>query len=188
MIRCKVTSNVDSFLKFVNKMDETISEPIEAAAKSFLIEAFEIVLTNTPADTGQLMSNWHVYKHGGLHGFSAGGISAPHERHDLSGRLATQQTAKASHISVLTAELEALNIRLFDENHHQVTIGLSNATPYASRLDSGGYNPKPPLVNLTAQGYSIQAPSGIVQVSIDAIAGSLNIEDFGQFLDVGGSV
>ena len=48
-----------------------------------------------------------------------------------------------------------------------------------------GYTPpNPPLVNLTADGYSIQAPNGIITVSLRAVKAG---NDFTQFVGVRGA-
>lgn len=185
MIRVKVTSNVDAFLKSIDTLSDDVSAIVEAEAKNFLLSVFEIVLENSPADTGSFIQNWHVYKHGGLRGYTPMPLNPPHEREDMAGRQATHAAATVSHMAVLTAELEALNIALFDSEHHQVTIGISNASPYADVLDQGLYNPKPPLINVTPAGYSVQAPNGIVQVSISRAESE---STFGQLLRIGGSV
>jgi len=188
MIRVKTTSNIKQFNAFMKNLPQTLDDAAEAVAKSLLLSSFEIVLSNSPADTGQFIKNWHVYKHGGLRGFTPGGSSPKHDRYDAAGRAATQAATATTHMAVLEAELASLDLKFFSGAVQQVTIGLSNATPYGDILDQGGYTPKMPLVNVTASGYSVQAPNGIVQVSISEARNTMGSGDFGQFLNVGGSV
>lgn len=190
MARVKITSNLSKFRASVENMGTYMNDIAESAAKSLLLSSFEIVLSNSPADTGQFISNWHVYKQGGLRGFdSNGGISSPHERYDYAGRLSTHDNAVLQHMGVIEAEVRALNLNLLDSDaKQQVTIGVSNSTPYANVLDKGTHPYELPLVNLTAGGYSIQAPSGIVQISISEASASAGTMNFGQILNVGGSI
>lgn len=159
------------------------------AVHSFVLSSFEVILDNTPVDTGQMLQNWHVYKHGGLRGYTplAGYNMLRHDRYDFAGRMETKASAMTEHMAVLEAELRSMNIDFFAEGRKQVTVGLSNATPYGDMLDQGLYNPQPPLVNLTESGYSIQAPSGIIMVSMTALESGVAGEGFGQLLRVGGS-
>lgn len=189
MLRVKVTSNIDKFMKqFRDAVDET-REYANAVVHNFMLASFEVVLNNTPVDTGQMMLNWHVYKHGGLRGFSPlpDYKDQRHSRQDYAGRMMRKSEVKGEQSAVLEAELRSLNVNFFEKGRRQVTVGLSNATPYGDMLDQGLYNPIPPLINLTASGYSIQAPYGIVAVSITAIRNDLG-GDLGQFLNIGGSV
>lgn len=187
-MRISVTSNIDKFRKNFDKAIQDRKELMNKAVYSFMLSAFEVVLENTPVDTAQFLKNWHVYKHGGQRGYTplAGYKELRHGRYDYAGRMETKAEAVPEHMAVIESELLATGVDFFAEGRHRVTVGLSNKTPYGEMLDQGLYAPMPPLVNLTPAGYSIQAPYGIIDVSMSTIEMGMS-DKFGQFMTVGGA-
>jgi len=187
-MRVSVTSNIDKFKKTFDKAVQRKKAMLNKTVYSVMLSAFEVILDNSPVDTSQFLRNWHVYKHGGQRGYTPlpGYEELRHERYDYAGRMETKAEAMPEHMAVIEAELMATGLDFFAKGRKQVTVGLSNKTPYGEVLDQGLYLPKPPLVNVTPDGYSIQAPYGIIEVSMSTI--SMDMPDkFGQFLTVGGA-
>jgi hypothetical protein len=187
-MRVSVTSNIDKFRKNFDKAIQRKKATMNKAVYSIVLSAFEVILDNSPVDSSQFLQNWHVYKHGGQRGYTPliDYEMQRHERYDYSGRMETKALAMPEHMAVIESELMSMGLDFFAKGRKQVTVGLSNKTPYGDMLNEGLYEPIPPLVNLTSSGYSIQAPYGIIDVSMSTVAMDMP-DKFGQFLSVGGA-
>lgn len=188
-MRIKVTSNIKKFERaFQGQVETALRKYTDAVVKSFLLSAFELILDGTPVDTGALLLNWKVYKHGGLRRDIVSSPYRRHDRYDMEGRMATKRALLPKQMELLKHELLSLNTELFTEGRYQTTIGLQNPTPvYAEMLDKGQYVAFPPYVNLTPDGFSVQAPQGIINVSVKKIQSGANNEYFSQFIGIGGN-
>ena len=91
--------------------------------------------------------------------------------------------AAREQLLAIAAEMRTANIDFFKEGRSRITVGIRNAAPYMEVVDEGLFRAKAPLVNVTPDGYSIQAPQGIVDVSFREIKGN-NL--FNQFVGVRG--
>lgn len=184
--RISVTSNIAKMNEKFERMVESKKRKLNEAVIDYIIASFEIALGNTPADTGQLMSNWKFYVTRGSESFEAlpGYEGKKHARDDLQGRLMQAEISRIEQLAIISQDLRSRNIDFFPEGRTRVTVGIKNATPYFDKLDKGKYKAIPPLVNLTHDGFSVQAPRGIVSVSLRTMRGE---NDFKQFMNVRGA-
>lgn len=183
--RISITSNPKKLQRQVGELIEAKKRQLNIDLVNYVLASFDVVLQNTPANTGQLMSNWKFYITRGRNGFEPlpGYKEKRHSRHDLSGRLAMKDIAAREQLLAIAAEMRASNIDFFKEGRSRITVGIRNAAPYMEVVDEGLFRAKAPLVNVTPDGYSIQAPQGIVDVSFREIK-SNNL--FNQFVGVRG--
>lgn len=183
--RISITSNPKKLQRQVGELIEAKKRQLNIDLVNYVLASFDVALQNTPADTGQLMSNWKFYITRGRNGFEPlpGYNEKRHNRYDLSGRLAMKDIAAREQLLAIAAEMRASNIDFFKEGRSRITVGIRNAAPYMEVVDEGLFRAKAPLVNVTPSGYSIQAPQGIVNVSFREIK-SNNL--FNQFVGVRG--
>lgn len=183
--RISITSNPKKLQRQVGELIEAKKRQLNIDLVNYVLASFDVVLQNTPADTGQLMSNWKFYITRGRNSFEPlpDYKARRNNRYDSSGRLAMKDIAAREQLAVIAAEMKAANIDFFKEGRSRITVGIRNAAPYMEVVDEGLFTAKPPLVNVTPGGYSIQAPQGIVNVSFREIKGN-NL--FNQFVGVRG--
>lgn len=184
--RISITSNPQKLRDDLDMLLKGKKEKLNEAVIQYVMASFELTLANTPADTGQLMSNWRFYITRGSAPFQemAGYESRRHDRYDFAGRTIQQDISRREQMALIQQEMRASGIDFFKEGRKRITVGIRNAAPYFNMLDEGLYTPNPPLVNLTADGYSIQAPNGIITVSLRAVKAG---NDFTQFVGVRGA-
>lgn len=183
--RISITSNPKKLQRQVGELIESKKRQLNIALVDYVLASFDVALQNTPADTGQLMSNWKFYITRGTAGFEPlpGYESKRHNRYDLSGRLAMADIAAREQMAVIAAEMRTANVDFFKEGRSRITVGIRNAAPYFGVIDEGGYMPRAPLVNVTPDGYSVQAPQGVVNISFREIKSN---NTFSQFVGVRG--
>ncbi|NLE06830.1 MAG: hypothetical protein GX638_18790 [Crenarchaeota archaeon] len=183
--RISITSNPKKLQRQVGELIEAKKRQLNIDLVNYVLASFDVVLQNTPADTGQLMSNWKFYITRGRNSFEPlpDYKARRNNRYDSSGRLAMKDIAAREQLAVIAAEMKAANIDFFKEGRSRITVGIRNAAPYMEVVDEGLFRAKAPLVNVTPGGYSIQAPQGIVNVSFREIKGN-NL--FNQFVGVRG--
>lgn len=183
--RISITSNPKKLQRQVGELIEAKKRQLNIDLVNYVLASFDVALQNTPADTGQLMSNWKFYITRGRDSFEPlpGDKEKRHNRYDPSGRLAMKDIAAREQLLAIAAEMRASNIDFFKEGRSRITVGIRNAAPYMEVVDEGLFMAKAPLVNVTPSGYSIQAPQGIVNVSFREIK-SNNL--FNQFVGVRG--
>ena len=97
------------------------------------------IILRTPVDTGQARWNWQA------------SISNP-----ATGKLSGNDKSGAKRIS---------EVSVTSANAPGNIFFLTNNMPYINKLEYGGY-PSPSSTGKTASGYSTQAPSGMVRVTI----------------------
>lgn len=188
--RISITNNP---LKFEKQMQEKLKKVVAAKKKAmndalveYIVNSFEVILSNTPGDTGQLMSNWNFYVTRGkvpfvpLPGYS----SKRHRRDDLTGRMVQAEISRREQLEKIKHELNLMSPNFFEEGRRRITVGIRNAAPYFSTVDEGKYSAYSPLVNTTPDGYSIQSPRGIIDISLTTIKG---MNGFKQHVGVRGA-
>lgn len=119
---------------------------VKAVVRKIAFELFRKAILKTPVDTGRARANWGV-------AIGAPNIGSPTDAVDQSGTAALTSAAQG-----------------VQSWQGQGSIFMTNNLPYIGRLEYGGY-PSPPKVatGKTAGGFSIQAPNGMVRISMDEI-------------------
>jgi hypothetical protein len=119
-----------------------VKEDMASVSRQGAIALFTDIIMQTPVDQGRLRANWNC------------SLSAPDEGTSLAWDDSGSYT-----ISKMTSSVLAMSVK--------DTVYLTNALPYAATVEYGLY-PNPPKrpTGKTAGGYSIQAPAGMVRVSV----------------------
>jgi hypothetical protein len=125
--------------KFADKVDKSVPDTIRAIA----LDVFESIIDDTPVDKGTARGNWQT------------SIGSP-----KSGAIA--RTGASGAIS----ELKSVLPNFGNDN----TIYLTNNLPYIYTLEYGGYGRGPGATGKTnSEGYSVQAPEGMVRKNVARI-------------------
>lgn len=121
----------------LNNFCEKNKVAIKEVRKNYAFALYSSIVKKTPVDTGRARSNWNV------------SVGSP----DLS---TTEDTRKKP----------KLKDKMPDPNGDE-SIFISNNLPYITKLEYGGY-PNPPKKGSgkTVNGYSKQAPEGMVGVTL----------------------
>ena len=127
--------------KFAEKANMSVGKTIRGSA----IVLFKGIIKMSPVDTGRFRANWMV------------GMKVPSEE-------TTESTDK-------TGGTTAMNMAQYiNAQKDSYEFTMANNLPYAHLLEYGGYNPNlvGPQQNTskTVNGYSRQAPNGMVRVSV----------------------
>ena len=127
--------------KFAEKANMSVGKAIRGAS----IALFRNVIKMSPVDTGRFRANWMV------------GMKVPSEE-------TTESTDK-------TGGTTAMNMAQYiNAQKESYEFTLANNLPYAHMLEYGGYNPNlvgpQQATSKTVNGYSRQAPNGMVRVSV----------------------
>lgn len=130
---------MSNFSLDVSKFVDKATKNAEAKIRAVCLELYSGISYLTPVDTGRAKNNWFT---------SIGSAST-------ETTTATDPTG-AQGIARSQADIKAAPGNIFY---------ISNNLPYISKLEFGGYPPGPKIVN----GYSSQAPRGMVRVTIDRI-------------------
>jgi hypothetical protein len=140
----------------IRKIADKIGVEVDAVAKRFVGEAFSRIIQKSPVDTGNFRNNWN---------FAVGEPDASNETRTGGGEGLFAQEIRGT---------VAAKIKLNGE-----TVYLTNSLPYAHVLEYGLY-PNPPKLGSkkrgevgyaihTIGGYSMQAPHGMVRVTVAEI-------------------
>ena len=121
----------------LNKYCEKNKVAIKEVRKNYAFALYSSIVKKTPVDTGRARANWNV------------SVGSP----DLSTTEDTRKTPKSKD-------------KMPDPNGDE-SIFISNNLPYITKLEYGGY-PNPPKKGSgkTVNGYSKQAPEGMVGVTL----------------------
>lgn len=121
----------------LNNFCEKNKVAIKEVRKNYAFALYSSIVKKTPVDTGRARANWNV------------SVGSP----DLSTTEDTRKTPK-------------LKDKMPDPNGDE-SIFISNNLPYITKLEYGGY-PNPPKKGSgkTVNGYSKQAPEGMVGVTL----------------------
>ena len=121
----------------LNKFCEKNKVAIKEVRKNYAFALYSSIVKKTPVDTGRARANWNV------------SVGSP----DLSTTEDTRKTPKSKD-------------KMPDPNGDE-SIFISNNLPYITKLEYGGY-PNPPKKGSgkTVNGYSKQAPEGMVGVTL----------------------
>lgn len=127
------------FQDSVKKQTDRVKAELDLSIKNGVILFFSAIVYDTPVDEGGLRGDWLV--------------SIDEPRHEVTGRLSLtgdeavqeiQQTVQAGHV-----------------NH------LYNSLPYVAVVEYGLYpNPPKKVTGKTINGFSSQAPAGMLSVNI----------------------
>jgi hypothetical protein len=129
----------DSFSLDVKKFSESFIEGAEHAVRGSAIKLFGEVIRSTPVDEGRARANW----------FATG--------QQPSVKLTNQEDLSRNGDDTAFAVATAV-----DKLKDWSVITLTNNLPYINKLEFGGYGDGPKTTN----GYSKQAPAGMVRVNI----------------------
>jgi len=136
---------------------QKLNRRVDDVVKTIAMELFTSVINKTPVDTGRLRGNWFV----STGSFVAYSPDAPDPSGDKTRRYMQQSV---------------LRMKMGDK------ILMTNSLPYAAVVEYGQYpNPPKKPTGKTAGGYSIQAPAGMVRVSVQEITSQLATK-FGAML------
>lgn len=142
------------FGKNVQTIADKLGARVDLVAKKIVGELFGRIIERTPVDTGRLRANWNL------------SVDTPNTATNMPGGT-----------SIDFAKSMKNRVEAMDIAGHQVY--LSNGLPYAAVVEYGGY-PNPPkygskkrgedgMAIHVINGYSMQAPHGMVRVSIAEI-------------------
>ncbi len=135
------------FIADINKFVKKASINLDEARKQIIIELFERVIKRTPHVTGKLRGNWLT---------AIGSIpSAKTETLDPTGNMA---------IKSMKSKVNSL------QKGSDLAVFMVNNQPYAYVIEHGLYpspvKTKGSYVVKSANGYSKQAPAGMVRISL----------------------
>lgn len=135
-----------NFSKQVSQIAFRLKGYTEQQVRGTLLDLSKLIIKGTPADTGRLRGNWQA------------SINAP---------ITTQLNIldKQGNSSISDTNNVLSNLKLGN------TFYLSNNLPYAAVVEFGGY-PNPPKnpTGKTINGYSRQAPKGMVRINVKQAA------------------
>jgi hypothetical protein len=126
-----------SFEKQILNFSQVSAEKAESTRRAIILKLFSSIIDDTPVDTGLLRGNWLT------------GAKQP-KNYQIKTPDKSGSTAKE--------KIEA-NLGDFGD-----TVYFSNNLPYASVAEYGKW--KGPSEKVTTDGYSIQAPSGMVRKNV----------------------
>lgn len=177
-----MSENKDSLKGFILDLKkfyvEIVPQKIVTIQKALAFKLFDMILRKTPVDKGFLRGAWTI---------SVGTVSTAN-----AGRISSAKKGQAP----ITEEIQQMRSILNQIARTQVgtVIYFSNAMPYVAKVEFGGYpNPAkkgtyvkkgsrlggvvgPGWVIRTANGFSTQAPQGMVQVSIQEVQNWIDTE------------
>ena len=132
-----------SFASDVAKFAAKVGKSVPDTMRAIALDLFESIIDDTPVDKGTARGNWQT------------SIGSPK----------TGVTARTGDSGSI-AELKSVLPRFGNDN----TIYLANNLPYIWTLEYGGYGRGDGATNKTTRdGYSIQAPYGMVRVNVSRI-------------------
>lgn len=143
---------------------ERVRKVAEGALRRLATSIFVKIVKRTPIDTGRAIGSWQL---------TIGGEGADIGEEEAIGRGA------AGAIAAALAELKAVSV------FNAGDINITNSAPYILILEDGGFVPPDPGPSkdprperfgkiLVRGGYSVQAPAGMVKITIaEAVAGVL---------------
>ena len=141
--------------KFAEKANMSVGKTIRGSA----IVLFKGIIKMSPVDTGRFRANWMV------------GMRVPSEE-------TTESTDK-------TGGTTAMNMAQYiNAQKDSYEFTMANNLPYAHMLEYGGYNPNlvgpQQATSKTVNGYSRQAPNGMVRVSVAMFTSILDEQAWGK--------
>lgn len=142
------------FGKNMQTIADKLGARVDLVAKKIVGELFSRIVERTPVDTGRLRANWNL------------SVDSPNVSTGMPGGVSID------HVTSMKNRVESMDIA-----GHQVY--LSNGLPYAAVVEYGQY-PNPPMYGSKKRGedgmaihvingFSMQAPHGMVRVSIAEI-------------------
>lgn len=135
----------NDFALDLNKFVEKAGEAANAVISKICLDLTSSIILKTPVDTGRARANWQT----GVNQAPSNEVSA------------TDQSGSAT-ISAAMRDTQNAPGNVFY---------LTNNLPYIASLEFGLYRPGPKTVG----GFSKQAPSGMVRISINEISRALRL-------------
>jgi hypothetical protein len=130
-----------SFTADVHRIAEKMGDSVENVAAATFIELFSSVIASTPVDTGRARGNWQTTK-------------------NTPAGSKLERTQKRRRSGPATSETHAVIQK-------PSLYYLTNNLPYAEKLEFGGYGTGPGATQKTTRdGFSIQAPYGMVRINV----------------------
>ncbi len=129
-------------VRTLNRAIKVSEERADQFARKLLLEGYKRITAKTPVDTGRAKGNWN--------------ISA--NRPDIG----IDEEKKIDTKKGIPAPVPEDQLPPVGEDAYYIT----NSLPYIDVLENGGYKPGP---KTTGAGYSIQAPSGMVKVTLQEL-------------------
>lgn len=128
----------------LTKYAEKKGEQIDTIRKKVAIDLYNNIVKKTPVDTGRARGNWQ--------------ISIGQDNTQTTDRV--DDGSLGSNSQFIAEEEQKVESAKGDE-----TIYISNNLPYICMLEYGGYS-KESTTGKTVNGFSIQAPQGMVGVTV----------------------
>ena len=147
----------NDFALDLNKFVEKAGEAANAAIKDICLDLTSRIILKTPVDTGRARANWQT---------SIGNpitTTIEFSKDAGSNAIAPNQSA-GSHFAIASAQMMAFQAP-------GNVFYISNNLPYIASLEFGLYSTGPKTVG----GFSRQAPSGMVRISINEISRALRL-------------
>ena len=141
---------IDQFSADLEKFSQVMDIDLETMLKAVAFKLFDKFIRRTPVDTGRARGSWTMQEH-------RPDPSVLPENTNISNGQATQ-TALASTVTKLSSPYTILY--------------LSNNLPYIVVLEFGEYGEGPK----TSGGFSLQAPLGMVRVSLAEVEAEISAE------------
>jgi hypothetical protein len=137
-----------SFSADVSKWVNGSRQKADKVSRMIALEVFKRVIMRTPVDTGRARSNWQC------------SIGSP-----IAGVVSTTDKGGGATVQNAATVLQQFGIGK--------VAYLMNNLPYISHLEYGLY-PNPSSGSKTVGGFSIQAPQGMVRVSLMEVSTAVN--------------
>lgn len=124
-----------------NDITTRINNRLDERVRAATIGVFSSVIKMTPVDTGRARGNWQC----------------------TIGQPATTKNWQSDAEMAMIATVP---------NHAGMKVYLTNNLPYIQKLEYGGYGTgEGATIKTTRDGFSVQAPYGMVRISIDRFEG-----------------
>lgn len=149
--------NKEFIFRVRNFVDKT-TEEIELIQKKTAIELYRMIINRTPIDVGVARANWFVTS-------SAPSSRLSEGKEDIAAGKRPPLDATGPTVDAMVSKVEKIPLGK--------TIYMTNNAPYILRLEYGLYPRNSSGTKTTAQGYSTQAPNGMVRLSLKEVGNKL---------------
>lgn len=135
------------FARDIRRFARITEQTMDRTIRAVQLQATELVIEKTPVDTGQARGGWHT------------SIGAPSTRvGGLKDKGGAATIARGRHDASITGSI----------------FYVVNNLPYISVLEFGNYGTGPGATQKTTRdGYSVQAPEGMVRISVIEIKAAI---------------
>lgn len=144
-------SNLRKFNTDLKNFSKEVDIELSKVVRLVALKLFTRIVLKTPVDTGVARASWTI----GINRIENNKVNV------MGGKLSKQGAT-----ALANDQLNKLvGVKAYD------TVIISNNVPYIEKLEYGGYNEGPKTVG----GFSIQAPEGMVRVSLEEVEAFLKI-------------